>query len=448
MTRPWWRNTRGALGLLLVCGLLLEAVACRDPQGPLTAAGLADGQPVIICNGTVIDGTGAKPIPSGCVIIEGERITGVGREAQLALPHKARIIDARGGTILPGLIDSHVHSAWSGQLRREFLELGVTSICDLGSPLARMDDFRRDAWQGKAVARGFRAGPILTAPGGLPDAVLHAGLNYEVGTPEEAQGAVTDLVGREAQVIKVYLQPTANSRPYPMLSEAALKGLVDAAHAQGVLVRAHVTKLSLVPGALDCGVDVIEHVPEPELTEEGIMRDLKDSDDPLADLFELYVVAEYDTLLPQMAKQEVVMVPTLARLVIQRYGFPDLEPGQRILVDGLLEIVRRFHAAGGVIALGTDHSPGVEGIRPDLILSEIQLLHNAGLTPLEVIESATRHAAAVCGQGHDLGTLEAGKLADILIVDGNPVADLGALENVMLVIKGGEVAHVAAVEGR
>lgn len=448
MNRPWWRTAGSALGLLLMCGLFLLPGACRAPQEPAAAAGAAQGLPLGICNGTVLDGTGAEPIRNSCVVIQGERITGVGREAELTLPAEARIIDVQGGTILPGLIDSHIHSAWSGELRREFLELGVTSVCDLGSPIERMGDFRQDIWQGKAVAGGFRAGPIITAPGGLPDAVLDASLNYEVGTAEDARQGVADLLGRDANVIKVYLASTANNESYPMLDEAVLKAIVAEAHAQGKLVRAHVTKLPLVPMALDCGVDVIEHVPEPALSEEGVMRELQGSDDPLADLFELYVVAEYDTLLPHMAQQEVVMVPTLARLVIERYGFPDLEPWQRVLVNGLLEVVRRFHSAGGVIALGTDYSPGVTGVHPDLFLQEIQLLHEAGLSPMEVIEASTKHAARACGQGQDLGTIEAGKLADILVVDGDPLADLGALADIMLVIKGGKVAHEVAKEGR
>ena len=428
------------LALLVI---LLTAVACSGPDAPVEAAGPPGGLPLVIRNGTVIDGTGAEPIPDGIVIIQGGRILDVGRKADVAVPSEAQIIDAEGGAILPGMIDSHVHSTWSPQIRRQFLELGVTSVCDLGSPIARMDDFEQDTWDGDPVARGFRAGPIVTAPGGLPDAVLHADLNYEVGTPEAARSGVADLVSRGADVIKVYLQPTADNKPYPMLDEAVLKAIVAEAHTRDFIVRAHVTRLSLVPMALDCGVDVIEHVPEPALTEEGIMRELEDSDDPLADLFDLYVVAEYDTLLPRIATQGVIMVPTMARLVDERYESPETVPGQRVLIDGLLEIVRRFHSAGGVIALGTDYNPSAVGLQPDLFLRETEFLHAAGLTPMEVIEAATKHAARVCGHGEELGTIEAGKLADVIIVDGDPTTDLGALESVVIVVKGGEVAYRA-----
>jgi imidazolonepropionase-like amidohydrolase len=396
---------------------------------------------LVIRNGTVIDGTGAAPIPNGVVIIQGERIIAVGRQAELAVPREAHVINAQGGTILPGLIDSHVHTTWSPKVRREFLELGTTSVCDLGSPIERLDDFQQDTWNGKPVARGFRAGPIVTAPGGLPDAVLHGDLNYEVGTPEEARSGVADLVCRGADVVKVYLQTTVDNRPYPMLSEAVLQAVVDSAHARGVLVRAHVTALPLAPMALEAGVDVVEHVPKPELSEERLVRELQGSDDPMADLFDLLVVAEYDSLLPRMARQEVVMVPTLARGWGKWYGSQEAAPWQHVLADVELEIVRRFHSAGGAIALGTDYNLGGEGLRPGMFIREAQLLHAAGLTPLDVIEAATDHAAQVCGHGDDLGTIEAGKLADILIVDGDPIADLGALERVMIVVKGGVVAY-------
>jgi imidazolonepropionase-like amidohydrolase len=424
--------------LCILLSTLLAAMACSGQGAPTETT--VPPAPLVIRNGTLIDGTGADPIADGIVIIEGERIVAAGREADIAIPSDAQVIDAEGGTILPGMIDSHVHTAWSPRVRREFLKLGVTSVCDLGSPIERMADFELDTWNGKPVARGFRAGPIVTAPGGLPDAVLHQDLNYEVGTPEEARSGVADLVDRGADVIKVYLQDTGNNQLYPMLDKAVLQAIVEQAHLHGVLVRAHVTKLSLVPMALNAGVDVFEHVPEPTLNEESVVRELEDSDDPMADLLDLYLVADYDTLLPRIATQGVVMVPTMARLVEERYGSRESIPWMRVLADGLLEIVRRFHSADGVIALGTDYN---SHIKPSIAIQEAQLLHAAGLTPVQVIEAATKNAAWVCGHGEDLGTIEPGKLADIIIVDGDPVIDLGALERVVVVVKGGQVAYRA-----
>lgn len=111
------------------------------------------------------------------------------------------------------------------------------------------------------VARGFRAGPILTAPGGLPGAVIQGNLNYEVATTGEARTAVVDLSERGADVIKVYLQDESGGASYPMLGEDELAAIVEEAHGLGLLVRAHVTYAFLLDNAIQAGVDTIEHVP-------------------------------------------------------------------------------------------------------------------------------------------------------------------------------------------
>ncbi|UCE60211.1 MAG: amidohydrolase family protein [Phycisphaerales bacterium] len=403
----------------------------------------AAAETLVITNGTIIDGTAGQPIPDGIVVIEKDRIVRVGRASDIPVPPEARILDAKDGTILPGMIDSHVHTTWIPRVRRRFLELGVTAVCDLGSQIRRMSKFAQEDWNGQPVARGFRAGPIVTAPGGLPDAAIHENLNFEVATPEDARRGIADLARRGADVIKLYLQATAGDSSYPMLDRARLNAIVEEGHAHGLLVRAHVTQLALLDLALDSGVDIIEHVPKVELNGEKLERELEHSDDPLGDLFEKVVDPAYDTILPRIVKDKVIMVPTLARGLGRWYQSTEATPGQRVLADAVLEIVRRFHKAGGVIALGTDYNYRVEELRPGLFRREIQLLHAAGLAPNKVIEAATRHSAHVCGQGDDLGTIEAGKLADIVVVKGDPLTELAALEHVVFVIKGGDVAFRA-----
>ena len=135
------------------------------------------------------------------------------------------------------------------------------------------------------------------------------------------------------------------------------------------------------------------------------------------------------------------MVPTIDALVAGWYSAPDLTSAQQSWVDYTLEIVRRFHDLGGTVALGNDFgNPGVEVGMP---MREMELLLEAGLTPMEVIEAGTSRAAGVCGHGDELGTLEPGKLADVIIVDGDPLMDIGVMERVTVVIKGGEVAYTS-----
>jgi len=371
------------------------------------------------------------------VVIVEDRITFVGRAADYTDRTGAQVIDARGGTILPGIVDAHVHSASSPAIRREFLANGVTAICDLGSPLEDMPEFDEGTLGHAPVARGFRAGPIITAPGGLPDAVLREDLNYEIGTPDEARAAVVDLANRGADVIKVYLQRESNGASYPIISQEELAAIVQQAHEMGLLVRAHVTYASLLEMAIQAGVDVVEHVPVNVTQAE--LQSLVETDDSLQVYFEL---PQYKVQLERMAEAGTVMIPTLDLPYGDRYRAcaPSGEP--EVIVGIVLGIVRRFHEAGGVVGLGTDWSVGT-GMEVGIPLGEMEMLLAASLTPMEVIEAGTRHAATTCGRGGELGTLEPGMLADVIVVDGDPLQDLQALGQVLLVIKNGEIVVIS-----
>jgi imidazolonepropionase-like amidohydrolase len=185
-------------------------------------------------------------------------------------------------------------------------------------------------------------------------------------------------------------------------------------------------------------VDVIEREPFPILSPEEENRILE-SNDPRTLLFDV-VAPEFEKLLERVAAQGIVMVPTLDQRVGTIFNKPDRSRVEQIVMDVHLEAARRYHALGGTIALGTDYG-GVPHVELGMPLTEMRLFLAAGLTPMEVIEASTRHAALVCGQGDRLGSLEPGKLADIIIVDGDPLTDLAAMDRVIAVIKGGELVH-------
>jgi imidazolonepropionase-like amidohydrolase len=306
-----------------------------------------------------------------------------------------------------------------------------------------MPEFDEDTFDQDPVARGFRAGPILTAPGGLPGAVLGRGLNYEVKTPDEARAAVSDLDERGADFIKVYLQREDGGVEYPMLTEEQLAAIVDEAHARGLLVRAHVSYASLLNMAVQAGVDVTEHVPanatqsEAQSISESQWQALLASSDPLQLYFtELY--PQYEAQLERMVEAGIVMVPTLdSYMDLYRDSTPTPEDEAGIKI--VLGIVRRFHDLGGTVGLGTDFN--IEKGKPaGMPLGEIKMLLAAGLTPMEVIEAGTRVSATTCGHNDELGTLAPGMLADVIVVDGDPLEDMQAMNRVILVIKNGEIA--------
>jgi imidazolonepropionase-like amidohydrolase len=396
-------------------------------------------QMLAVVNGFVIDGSGAAPLEKGTILIKGNRILACGPKDRVEIPAGATIIDARGKSVLPGLIDSHVHNAFDPALRRRFLEIGITSVCDLGSPVARMELFARTEHEGEPVARGFKAGPILTAPGGLPDAVLKEDLNYEIGTIDQAKQAVPFLLKRGADVLKVYLEPAARGQSFPMLTENTLKALTETAHTNHLLVRAHVTKLASLPLALGAGVDVIEHLPKPNLSEASLTELISKSQEPEKALYQALVVPEYESLFPRMIQGHIVLVPTLLADVGRFHLEDKATPWQKILARGALDLVGRYHTLGGTIALGTDFNPNNKPSR-DILFREMDLLRAAGLSPMEVLVAATKNAALVSGHGHELGILASGYLADLVIIDGNPLEDPKAWKSLAVVIQNGRIA--------
>jgi enamidase len=425
-------QTRHGLCLALAA---LTGIACahnnvRIPENAL-----------VMRNGTVIDGTGRPPIVNGLVVVQGQRILAVGEAVAFDIPEGVTVVDAGGGTILPGVVNSHTHSTHDPAVRRAFLIDGVTTVCNLGTALERLALFDRASVAEGPAARGYCAGPIITAPGGYPGPVYGSQFSYEVGSLEEARAAVDDLLNRGATMIKIALAPGDPHNPWPVLDLKRVQAIVAEAHAHGVLVRAHVFEPYLVEDiVLSSGVDVVEHLPAPILTPEEESRVLG-SNEPAALLYDT-VAPGFVRMLERMVRQGIVMVPTLDGGLGTLFTNPHRSRVEQIVLDLHLEAVRRFHALGGVLALGNDFG-GVPSVAAGMPLVEMRMLLAAGLTPMEVLEASTRHAAAACGQANSLGTLEAGKLADIIIVNGDPLADLAAMDSVIAVVKGGEVAFRA-----
>lgn len=405
--------------------LLITLVACRTAEREdLTSASL------IVTNGRVVDGTGADPIPAGLVAIQGNRIVAIGQSADFEIPDEALVIDAAGGTILPGIINSHVHSVSSAETRRQsFLLEGVTSVCDLGIPLSRMPEYEQENTESGPAARGFQAGPIITAPGGYPGPYYGFVVNYEIQGVDEAEHAVRDLHARGADYIKVALEPGFDGENLPVMDIQELRSIAAAAQTHDLLVRAHVMHNDMLEVALDAGVDVIEHVPMPSFAPEEL-------DAMFDDTGAFNIPSELESHLLRMIDQGVVLVPTLDIFIGGTYRRGDLNPGEMAdFIQAVLGIVQFFHDSGGIIAVGNDY-PGVHHGMP---LREMDHLQTAGLSTLEVIEAATEHAAYVCGQSDELGTLEKGKLADLIVVDGDPLENLNALKSVSYIVKDGEL---------
>jgi imidazolonepropionase-like amidohydrolase/protein-S-isoprenylcysteine O-methyltransferase Ste14 len=390
----------------------------------------------VVRNGTVVLGTGMAGIPDGVVVVRGDRILAAGPAEDFRIPEGVRSLDAGGGTILPGIINAHVHHGAPSELRHLFLLEGVTTVCDLGSALREMDQFVEEVCADGPAARGVRAGPIVTAPGGYPDGLYGTRINYEIASPGDATRAALDLAARGADLIKIAVDPTWNAEhPLPTPDLKTIRALVEAAHTHGLLVRAHIIRPQQMDLVIEGGVDVIEHLGMPAWPSRAEEDRVMASEDPVGLFFDRWV-PDYQPRLERMVAEGIAMVPTLSAVIGGFYNAEQPTARQRWVVDILMEIVRRFHEAGGAVAVGNDFNDRATTER--LPLLEIEMLLRAGLSPMDVLVAATRNGARVCGRTWELGTLEPGKLADLIVVDGDPLIDpVAALRRVTLVMRGG-----------
>lgn len=379
-----------------------------------------------LINGTVIDGTGADPIADAVIVIEDGRITAVGPAADVNIPAQAEVIDVQGATILPSFFNTHVHDGYTRIYLTNWVQAGVTTVRDLGvhnslawsgddlpplpeeaDPLRALlrkafaiRDLTRDNPQ---YARLVAAGPFINTPGG------YGGVVYPAETPDGVQQAVDDVMSLGADSIKTALDDgRIIGQHYPVYSPEEFAALVDAAHAHDVPVSLHIMYSEPLPMAMEAGVDEIVHMAVDTLTDE---------------------------IIALAVENDVYWVPTLELW----HGVSNAHP---VSYDTVAQKnLKQFVDAGGKVALGTDFHGYFTPFDEGMPITEITLMHEAGMTPMQIIVAATQHAAEVCQLADDLGTLEPGKIADILVVDGDPLTDLNVLLNVQWVLRDGVIVR-------
>jgi len=380
--------------------LAVVLAAGAAPASGATCDGVAPS--LVVRGGRLVDGTGGAALEDAVVVMHGDRIEAVGAEAEVALPACRSEIDATGGTVLPGLVDGHVHLTSvlrrQPELRRawrDWLDAGVTSLIDLGS-LALPDALRAAVAAAVPEApRVFASGPILTAPGGYPFR-RDGSSALEVSDAADAAAAVNRLVNGGADLIKVAIErgflADLDQDGWPVPSPEQLRTIVETAHARGLRVSAHLTQRGELAAALAAGVDDLAHAPIDRLTDEEIA---------------------------ELVDRAVVVTTTLSL-------WPPGEPR-----DAACANLRRLLDAGGRIALGTD-GPAFQA--PGLPSEEIARLAACPLSPMEIVVAATSGAAASIGRASEVGVVRPGARADLLIVDGDPLADPAALRRVRAVV--------------
>jgi imidazolonepropionase-like amidohydrolase len=408
------------------------------------AAGSVSAQPkpvtVIRC-GRLIDGRSDQPVPGASIIVDGDRITAVG--AGLSAPAGAREIDLKAMTCVPGLMDLHVHLRGTGSRPVEtssadkalailknaqiMLQNGFTTVRDLGEP----DAYFSPIAVRNAIARGDFDGPrMLVAPhmmsttGGhgdhsylAPDLDIQVPNRVITSGPDGVRQAIRDELKGGADWIKIAVTGgvmSAGDDPnVTTMSDAEIAAAVDETHRHHKKITVHAIGTDGVKAAVRAGVDNVEH---------AILID--------------------DETIELMKRQGTWLVPTIYVLnhVIDegpKYGYREesIRKG-RALREERDRRIRRALGAGLNIAFGSDNIfPAKDSAR------EFAEMVRLGLTPMQAIRTATTNAARLIGLEADLGSVETGKLADIVAVTENPLDDIRTLERVKFVMKAGRVVR-------
>ncbi len=405
----------------------------------------------VVKNGQLVDGTGSAAIPNAAVIITDGLITYAGPAIDAPLAPDARVIDARGGTIMPGLVEAHIHLTYFNVSELQDLDIkfpveyvtlqsavNAKTALECGYTSARSGGCLHniDVWMKKAIEEDMIPGPRLSASGreicgagGLMDwnpdfrRIGMEGIVFIVNGPEQARSAVRKLVKDGIEWVKTYptgdaASPDINDHHTLCMTFEEMHAVVATAHNHGLKVTGHCRATEGIRNALKAGYDAIEH---------GTFMD--------------------DECLDLLLKRNVPMCPGLGFELLSVQRGKEFGLSQRVLdghqetLEAGAESCRKVLKAGGTLGLGGDY--GFAWTPHGTYAQEMTFFVNyVGFSTLDTITCATLGGAKMMGREREIGTLEAGKLGDVLVVAGDVLKDISILENrnnLLAVMQGGVV---------
>ncbi|MEX2233214.1 MAG: amidohydrolase family protein [Cyclobacteriaceae bacterium] len=422
--------------LLIFC--LAVLLSCQDgPKSTETRSKIihelnereirAGDKIIALVGATLIDGRGGAPVENASVVIKNNIIEYVGRSGDDEIPSEAEVIDVKGLTILPGLIDAHYHNGYSQVMPPLFLSRGITSVRDPG---AWMDFYDSTRMSGKPIPRLFLTGPHIDMyPPAYPDN------SYLVKDPEEGRLAVELFASQGATAVKVYFR----------LPITIIREICKTAHEHGIPVTAHL-EITNARDAINAGLDGIEHITsfatcllparEVEKYKQLVINDNSARWRGRYDAWNLIDMennSAVDSLIQFLADKKTFVCPTLA--VFEKQS----DKGDSIEVSGfsnMVKFVGMANKGGAQIVVGS-HTWVPYAERGYAYFREMELLQDAGLSTMEIILSATYENARFLRIDERLGSIEKGKLADLILVEGDPLTDIKIMRNVKRVMLNG-----------
>jgi imidazolonepropionase-like amidohydrolase len=393
---------------------------------------------IAIKGGNIIDVETGYAIPNGVLIISNGKIISINKSAMTPIPKGARVINATGKTIMPGLWDMHAHfeqTEWGPA----YLAAGVTTVRDCGNELGFIDAIQQAIDNGKGIGPKILMAGIIDGKGPMSLGIIQA------DTKEEAIKAVDTYKARGFAQIKIY----SSAKP------AVVKAICDEAHKLGLTVTGHIPNGMTLISGVDSGMNMVNHVQYvysimkknkdrsvnfEDSVSVAAIKFIKDHNtviDPTVGVYEL----AYRNVKDDITKMEPAFntLPLPLQTQFKTYG-QDSATVAKIapMLNSMKMIVKKLYDAGVPIVAGTDMGfPGFSVAR------ELEIYVEAGLTPAQALKTGTITPAEVMGLGKQTGSITVGKNADIIIVDGDPLTNIN-VRNVKVVIKAGKVyAHFA-----
>jgi imidazolonepropionase-like amidohydrolase len=429
------------LALLAACALTLASA----PRAALAEAWAIE-------HVTLIDGTGHAPQLDMTVTVDGDRIVAVTPSA-LAKAPKGHVIDGRGKYLMPGLMDVHIHlhggvepqadaaatRAAAVQALASFLYSGVTTVYDAGNQADVILPLRADERAGKiASPRIFATGNLITYPGSHGSGMAVTIQDFE----KDKEKLDRQIAEQQPDVIKLTLEEEGwGARPMiPLMPEPLLQDILRYYNLHGIRSTIHVSSELRSEEAIYAGADSLAHPVIQGPVSDSFVKLMAAKKIPFASTLtigENYSrLAEHPEYLDQplyVASFSAADRQTLKTKTRAEYQARIWTAWMKLMTPVAQENIRKVHAAGGVVAMGTDQSSGPASQR------ELELLVAAGIKPFDVLTIATHNGAVLLGKADQLGSVEPGKLADLLLLNADPAADIENVKKIALVMKGGQI---------